>query len=308
MMDRRRLFMASALLPWALRRSPSQGVDIDFITLTHAGGRQTRYRMMTPGGAAAGATLPVVLFSHGANASSSLYDNMLVAWLAAGVVVLAPDHLDSGGAAPPGSLPPEGLWVSRINDLALPLKARPSVDAVALSRGLRLDWSRICAAGHSFGGAVAQALAGARMINAADGTDAFYGDPAVKAVIAVSPPGPRPGLVPETAWATVDMPALLVTGDADVLPGFIDDWRTHAAGFDQGAAGQRWLVVGDGVDHYFGGLICRLSEGAGAERQRPALAATNAVATAFLRRWKDGDPHSPQALTPEAPAITVTRY
>jgi hypothetical protein len=53
----------------------------------------------------------------------------------------------------------------------------------------------------------------------------------------------------------VSAPSLLQTGDADILPGFVNDWRLRLTGF----AGRpdRWSIVAKGVDHYFGGLICR---------------------------------------------------
>jgi hypothetical protein len=54
-------------------------------------------------------------------------------------------------------------------------------------------------------------------------------------------------------------PSLTITGTADELPGFIDDWELHKASYENAPVGQRWLWIGDGVDHYFGGLFGRIN-------------------------------------------------
>ena len=71
------------------------------------------------------------------------------------------------------------------------------------------------------------------------------------------------------------------------LPGFIDNWQLHRAGYDNTPKGKRWLWVGNGINHYFGGMFGR-EKPASAEDQRlfsRAIATTIAfLDTSFARR------------------------
>jgi dienelactone hydrolase len=278
--DRRSLLVGGGAFALAGATKPTaQPLDPWVFTARHASGRKTEYRVLapdTPG------LWPVVLFSHGANSSNQAYDRLLAAWAARGLLVVAPSHLDSGGPPDPNRLPPEGLWPTRVADLRLPLDQRESLDTLAKRQGARINWSRVAAAGHSFGAVVAQALAGARLTDPKTNAPFDGADARVCAVATFSPPGPRAALVPSDAWDSVTAPALLQTGDADRLPGFVDDWRQHKAGFDPLPGCERWLLVGSGVDHYFGGLICRLKDDPVARAQASALAATARISGDFL--------------------------
>src|SRR5690606_17631373 len=48
---------------------------------------------------------------------------------------------------------------------------------------------------------------------------------------------------------TLTVPTLVVTGDADIVPGFVDDWTGHRRPFDRSPAGDKMLVVFAGGDH-----------------------------------------------------------
>lgn len=74
---------------------------------------------------------------------------------------------------------------------------------------------------------------------------------AVKAVIAVSTPGVVPGLVSPSTYATVAAPVLIVTGDADLVQGFVTDPRDHRAAFDTSPTGDKMLMTFAGGDHGF---------------------------------------------------------
>jgi hypothetical protein len=110
--------------------------------------------------------------------------------------------------------------------------------------------------------------------------------------VTFSPPGPLKGFIPADAWAGVTAPSLLQTGDADVLKGFVDDWRLRLTGFS--GAPDRWTIVGRGVNHYFGGLICRRTPDAGAVL--PALEETAALSGEFLDAYLRRRPESLKAL------------
>ena len=59
-------------------------------------------------------------------------------------------------------------------------------------------------------------------------------------------------------WSTLTAPSLTITGTADILPGFVDDWKAHKASHDYAPDGARALWVGEGIDHYFGGVFGRV--------------------------------------------------
>lgn len=290
-MNRRSFLLATAILSALPARTRANPIRAATVNLTHPDGRTTHVRIMVP--RPQDAPAPVVLFSHGANATGYFYDAILQPLCDAGFVVLTVDHLDAGGPAAPESVPPKGLFNSRVADLALPLSHTDQIDSLCRGMGVDPDWQRTCVMGHSFGAVVAMSLAGATVVQSLNQKASTNPHPAIGAVITVSPPGPREGLVPLEAWGSVAIPSLTITGTDDILPGFIDDWRQHIAGYEIGSDGRRWQVVGQGVDHYFGGLICRLSEGPKAEAQRPALVEANAVIRDFMMQWASRLPPTP---------------
>lgn len=280
----RRMILGAAGV-WPLMSGfSSLGVQQDRVTLKSHTGRDVHYRLLVP--AQGHGAVPIILFSHGAQSAAGQYDALLRPLCQAGFLVIAPDHPDSGG--PPASVPPEGLWRARVDDLAAPILRQDELKAALSPYGLTPDFTRVCAAGHSFGGAVAQAVAGATMHFEPDAPARAMRFDGVSGLIALSPPGPRAGLVPAEAWASVTVPSVLVTGTADTLPGFIDRWETHAGGFEINSPGNRWQIVGDGVDHFFGGLIGKPEGIAVDQAQAPALAAVAHTLIHFLNQWAAG--------------------
>jgi len=265
------------------------------VRLGHPDGRQTAYRILFP---ATSGVWPVVLFSHGANSSNLDYDLLWRPWAKRGYMVIGANHLDSGPVEGQSKVGPGLLWKTRLADTALPLSQRGPFDDIARGFGATVDWTAVCAAGHSFGAVVAQALAGATLTDPGDHTPSDGRIPAVSACMAFSPPGPLPGFIPADAWATVTAPSLLQTGDADVLPGFVNDWRLRLTGFS-GRPG-RWTIVAKGVDHYFGGLICRRKAAPPADLT--ALEETARLSVDFLDAYVLGRPEGLKALGRRAAA------
>lgn len=74
-------------------------------------------------------------------------------------------------------------------------------------------------------------------------------DPAVKAFIAFSSPGIVPGLLTSQSYRDLVAPVLVVTGQADLVPGFVTDWRSHRAIYDQSSVPGSALVVFDDAEH-----------------------------------------------------------
>lgn len=223
---------------------------------------------------AVGRTKGIILFSHGAASSPRFYEAILSAWAAAGYHVLAPLHVDS--QEHPDTARYQGLasWKARLEDMR----------ALSAHIGKR-PW---IAAGHSYGGLVALTLGGATAIPPQGMTGPLSG-PHVKAVIALSPPAPIPVLVTAQGYAGLAVPALIQTGTTDIVPGItdVDGWKGHLVPFDAApAGGNRYALVLEGVDHYFGGAICRYDRPGPKQSER--LADANRVTTQFLKAFGEG--------------------
>lgn len=133
-------------------------------------------------------------------------------------------------------------------------------------------------AGHSFGAATTQAVAGQTF-----GRNRSMAEPRIKAAIAFSPSPPQRGSDAD-AFGKIAIPLLFVTGTLDAGPG--DLTRTTPADrlrpFAAVPPGEKYLVVFEGGDHQvFGGRGIR----------RPArpedariIAATSELTTKFWKR------------------------
>ncbi|MFC0204589.1 alpha/beta hydrolase family protein [Novosphingobium soli] len=222
-----------------------------------------------------GAVVGGIVFSHGANASPARYRVLLDHWAGAGFAVAAPLHLDS--EEHPARLVDDPLRVrrTRLEDFALCARL------LCEGGGGLPPVRRHVAAGHSYGALVAQVAGGARLASGEGGCG-----PAPACVIALSPPPPIPGVIDAQGWSACRAPMLCITGTADVLPGFVDDWRLHLASYE--AVGQGFAAVFDGMDHYGNGAFGRLRPGHGDRDAR--IAALNAMVTAFARAWTAGGP------------------
>ena len=133
-------------------------------------------------------------------------------------------------------------WAARIEDLR------------ALS--VMLGEERYVAAGHSYGALAALALGGATPM-LPEGVKGPLADPRAAVVVAFSPPGAMTPLIDVKGYSTLARPALIQTGTADIPPG-ATGWEGHLLAYESApACGDRYALVLDGVDHYFGGAICR---------------------------------------------------
>jgi alpha-beta hydrolase superfamily lysophospholipase len=213
--------------------------------LAGPGGRSISITEWKPKGRVRG----LILFSHGALSSPTLYEAVIGRWVAEGWHVLAPLHVDSERHPHTRDYPGLASWKARIEDMRV----------LSAHVGKR-PW---VAAGHSYGGLVALTMGGAAAVPP-QGLTGPLSDPNVRAAVAFSPPAPVPVLCTAEGYAKLSVPALIQTGTADnppsapgaaPLPG---SWKGHLAAFDAAApGGHRYGLVLEGVDHYFGGLICR---------------------------------------------------
>jgi predicted alpha/beta-hydrolase family hydrolase len=209
--------------------------------LRTAGGRAVAVSAWQPRGRRRG----TILFSHGAASAPWKYARLIDPWVAQGWEVLAPLHVDSTDHPATKAYPGMLSWAARIEDMRL------------LSETVRGPY---LAAGHSYGGLTALTLGGAAA-TVPEGIAGGLRDAKAKAVLAFSPPPPLPGLIAAEGYATLAVPALVQTGTRDLwsaAPPGPDAWRGHLAAFEAAAAGgDRYGLVLEGVDHYFGNAICR---------------------------------------------------
>lgn len=182
---------------------------------------------------AAGEEQGVILFSHGWGAQPAAYRRIIDYWVAHGFTVIAPMHTDSMQHPQHAEATTQSIFITRLVDLGV---VQAYVKASHPGKPL-------VAAGHSFG-ALNSLMEGGAITVAGPQTD-----PDVKAVVALSSPGTIPGVVNPSSFTTVTVPVLMVTGDADTVPGFVTEPRDHRLSFDTSPAGDKMLLTFAGGDH-----------------------------------------------------------
>jgi predicted alpha/beta-hydrolase family hydrolase len=250
----------------------------------------TRLVLTTPDGrdvqvwrwAPRGRPLGTIAFSHGAASAPWKYDRLIGPWVKAGYIVLAPLHVDSTDHPRTAAYKGLASWKARIEDMRV------------LSRHIGGPY---IAAGHSYGGLTALTLGGAQAV-VPEGVTSPLRDPAAIAVVAFSPPAPIPVLITTAGYGAIAVPALIQTGTADLLPGMDPDgegWRSHLAAYEAATpGGNRYAMVLDGVDHYFGGAICEPTRPGPPKLREIARAAD--VSTLFLRAYGSRSTSARRAL------------
>ena len=176
----------------------------------------------------------VVLFSTGHGSWPERYVRLISVLLGEGFAVLAPVHVDSMHYPERDKFNPLTGFTERLADMR----------ATTAHAGKAFPGLPVIAAGHSYGTLTALCLGGAlRSFKARN--------PAVKAVLGFSSPGKIPGLVPPTAYASVEVPVMIVTGTADTIPpamGYATVAEDHLFPAETAPAGTYALVV-EGADH-----------------------------------------------------------
>lgn len=227
------------------------------VHLTAADGRDVRVSIWP----ASGRPRATILFSHGALSAPEKYERLIVPWSAAGFTVMGPLHEDA-------QYDMLDSWQARLLDMRA-LAVFAAVPYIA--------------AGHSYGALTALTLGGAAA-EVPPGLSGPINDPRVTSVVAFSPPGISPGLVTLEGYSTLKVPALIETGDHDVPFNSKDGrWQGHLAAYDAAPDGDKYALVLEGVDHYFGGLICKFD--APGPPQDAQLNAAVGVSTLFIEAY-----------------------
>ncbi|MFY8092631.1 MAG: alpha/beta hydrolase family protein [Niveispirillum sp.] len=269
----RRLFLLSAA---ALTALPVLAVTPPQLTVTAASGRAVSVHVWK----AAGKEQGRILFSHGALSAPWKYQRLVDAWTAAGYSVYAPLHVDSADHPDRASFQGLASWPARIEDVR------------ALADHLNGPY---IAAGHSYGALVALCLGGSAIAVPPEVKTPLR-DPRARVSLAFSPPGAGMGFIKPGDYAPLAVPALIQTGDKDVPPGPGGDWKSHLLPYEEAApGGDRYALVLEGVDHYFGGGICRPELPGPVQSEQLAIAADLSVL--FMRAHAGGDKAALAALT-----------
>ncbi len=182
-----------------------------------------------------------IIFSHGFGSSPDQYDPFVIPWVNAGYAVYAALHVDSRSHPDTSKYKGMQTWDMRLEDASFLANKYGSNGYIA--------------AGHSYG-ALLSLVKGGVLAKTSELKDLKSKDERVKLVLAFSPPGAMPDFVDKTGFTSLSVPALIQTGTEDKP--FDGPWESHLdAYYGAEASGNLYALVFEGVDHYFGGAICR---------------------------------------------------
>ncbi len=203
---------------------------------------------------------PVIIFSHGLGGSREGYEYLGRYWAARGYVSVHLQHVGSDAAVWQDT-PLTNLMSSlrksaanRDNAANRPLDVSFAIDRLEKLNQEnsplknRLDLARLGVAGHSFGAFTALAVAGQVFITPGD-QEISYGDPRVKAAVAMSAPVPARKNTLDRAFGKIKIPMYHLTGTLDSSP--IGDTRPaeRRVPFDHILGAEQYLLTLSGGDH-----------------------------------------------------------
>jgi predicted dienelactone hydrolase len=211
---------------------------------------------------------PLIVFSPELGLTNRDYVGYSSYWASRGYVVIRMSHSSFGSEA--AQSPAD--WRNRTADIKHVLDSIPQLIQRYPELDGKIDTAKVAAAGHGYGAHTALLLGGVRTFPGG----VSYADPRVKAVMAISPPGPSEsrGLTRES-WTSLAVPTLFFTGGAEqatrnnigTTETETPEWRREA--FALAPAGDKWLIVLAGARHaLFTGRFDGILEEAAKERSR----------------------------------------
>lgn len=199
--------------------------------------------------------LPVLVWSHGMYGSKDSYLPIIPHLATHGYVVIQPTHEDSLKVSRVRSIRAnlDKHRASRVADVKFVIDSLETIQTKAKGIVGALDPTRIACGGHSFGAYTAQLIGG---VTTTEGRllrkkTVSHRDARVKCVVLVSPQGPG-RILPASSFASLAVPAVVITGSKDKGTGGDATWRRKA--YELAPAGNKMLVWLEGGDHGFGGI------------------------------------------------------
>ena len=212
-----------------------------------------------------GGPYPIIVFSHGTFSSSDKYNLVVEFWAERGYVVILPNHLDAN----------YGIIPSKTEDMIRIIHTRISDMSFILD-------NQIIAAGHSIGTQVVLVNTGQRILNPTNNYVTESSEDRFMAAVMLSDPG-KMAMMPDDTWKGGSAPTFLSTGSEDY--GLMGDGRREAEYQNEiltlpdEPTGDKYLLLIERGDHYFGGLIHRDVDKA---PDYDGLAIFNAASLAFM--------------------------
>ncbi len=219
-----------------------------------------------------GGPYPIIVFSHGTFSSSDKYNLVVEFWAERGYVVILPNHLDANyGIIPSKTEDMIRIIHTRISDMSFILD---NLDAIeGQNPGLN---------GHSIGTQVVLVNTGQRIRNPTNNYVTESSEDRFMAAVMLSDPG-KMAMMPDDTWKGGSAPTFLSTGSEDY--GLMGDGRREAEYQNEiltlpdESTGDKYLLLIERGDHYFGGLIHRDVDKA---PDYDGLAIFNAASLAFM--------------------------
>jgi predicted dienelactone hydrolase len=271
------------------RAGPHRVEIVDNLVLSGSEGeRELTLNLYYP---AKGSNYPLLVFSHGYGSNKDSYDRLLLHWSSHGYAILAADHMDCcslvKGIFNSVRYGQFGLIEARVKDIQRLLQTLPELESLHPAFKGKANTDKLAITGHSFGAFSAQQLGGAAALGPDEEGYQSRLDPSVKAIVAISPPGPMFDTITRDSWRGLTTPTLVTTGTWDIEPNFWPDWRDHLLSYETAVPGSKYALVVEGADHYLGNLICRLEREV--EPQEDALTMVKIATTTFLDAYVQDD-------------------
>lgn len=253
---------------------------------------------------------PVLVFSHGLGGSRTSFAPLSRYWASQGYVCVHPAHPDDparGTSAGPRRARELSAVIDGLDDLE---KAVPGLKG-------KLDRRRIGTAGSGLGALAAMLTGGATLDLSEAEKDRAYLDPRVRAVLAISGPGPGKLGLTNASWRRLYVPVMTLTGTQDrEADGQGPEGRRQA--FELSRPGDKYYVFVEGATPFsFGGELAggglasgglspaqrvrlgggrRVGFGAGLAHQDFQFEATKAASLAFWNAYLKSDPTAKVSL------------